>query len=255
MLSRQLELPAVLPGAGEVKRQGQEGNLLELNNVSAAWSGKPVLTDINWCMAACDHVLFEGPNGCGKSTLLSLIDGDNHQAYGQQVLLFGRRKGSGESVWEVKSHFGVVSNELHNKYVKGWRVQDVVVSGFYDSVGLYDDAGALEREKALAWLQVMGLKACAAAYYHELSFGQQRLVLLARAMVKQPRILILDEPCVGLDDYHRQAILALLDRIAEQCVTQLLYVSHVAGEQPACINRHYRFVPTTGGACTLEQLL
>jgi molybdate transport system ATP-binding protein len=255
MMTRQLELPSVLPGTGEIKRPEQEGKLLELHNVSAAWSGKPVLTDINWQMTASDHVLFEGPNGCGKSTFLSLIDGDNHQAYGQDVLLFGRRKGSGESVWEVKSHFGVVSNELHNKYVKGWRVQDVVVSGFYDSLGLYDDSGALEREQAMAWLKVMDLEDSAAAYYHELSFGQQRLVLLARAMVKQPRILILDEPCVGLDDYHRRAVLSLLDKIAGQCLTQLLYVSHVAGEQPACINRHYRFVPAAGGAHTLQQLL
>ncbi|MDA0927877.1 MAG: ATP-binding cassette domain-containing protein [Proteobacteria bacterium] len=227
--------------------------LIELRNVSASYGELEVFSNLYWSMHGSDHVLIEGPNGCGKSTLLSLIDGENHKAYGQEVILFGRRKGSGESIWDVKANFGVVSNELHNKYIKGWKVLDVVVSGFYDSVGLYDDSGSAEWDRARAWLSTLGIAALEKAYYHELSFGQQRLVLLARAMVKEPRILILDEPCVGLDDYHRRFILGTLDRIAQQTRTRLIYVSHVAEEQPSCINYKLSFVPKQSGGFAVEQ--
>lgn len=252
--SRQPVLPDSLPVRNGSAVKTGPGKLLELRDVDAAYSGEPVLEQINWTMRTGDHVLLEGPNGCGKSTLLSLIDGDNHMGYGQDVRLFGRQKGSGESIWELKAGFGVVSNELHNKYVKGWRVLDVVVSGFYDSVGLYDDSGSLEKEQALEWLRALQLHDFHRHYYHELSFGQQRLVLLARAMVKGPAILILDEPCVGLDDYHCSMILGILDLIAEQTPTQLIYVSHVIGEQLQCINRRYRFEPTGNGTHTLREL-
>jgi len=214
--------------------------LIALHNVSAGYQGKPVLENLFWTLQHGQHALISGPNGCGKSTLLSLVNGENHKAYGQDVWLFGLRRGSGETVWDVKARFGVVSNELHNRYSKGWRVLDVVVSGFFDSVGLYDDAGASEQGAARAWLQTFGIGALAGDYYHELSFGEQRLVLLARAMVKYPAILILDEPCVGLDDYYRALILGIVDRIAQTTSTQILFVSHTLGEVPRCINQWLR---------------
>lgn len=225
--------------------------LIELRDVDASYGSKRILSGINWCMQPHHHVLIEGPNGCGKSTLLSLIDGENHKGYGQALFLFGRRKGSGEAVWEIKRRFGLVSNELHNKYVKGWRVLEVIVSGFFDSVGLYDDSGSTEKTMARSWLKAFAIEALEKKYYHELSFGQQRLVLLARAMVKSPAILILDEPCVGLDDEHRRMILRTLDRIAAASVTRLIYVSHVEAEQPTCINQRLRFVPAAAGGHTL----
>lgn len=217
--------------------------LLELKNVSAAYSGRLVLENLTWSVHAGQHTLISGPNGCGKSTLLSLVSGESHKAYGQDVHVFGRRRGSGESVWEIKSRFGVVSNELHNRYCKGWRVLDVVVSGFFDSVGLYDDSGASEHNAARAWLQTFAIDALAAEHYQALSFGEQRLVLLARAMVKHPAILILDEPCVGLDDHARALILGIVDRIAATTPTQILFVSHTQGEAPQCINQWLQFGP------------
>ncbi|MEX1196589.1 MAG: ATP-binding cassette domain-containing protein [Pseudohongiellaceae bacterium] len=216
--------------------------LIELRGISAAYGALSVLANLDWTVFKGQHVLIEGPNGCGKSTLLALLTGDNHKAYGQDVFLFGRRRGTGESVWNVKSLFGIVSNELHNRYVRGWNVLDVVVSGFFDSVGLYDDAGASEIAAAREWLSATGLQGVDHASYHELSFGQQRLVLLARAMVKHPRLLVLDEPCVGLDDRYRARMLELMDRIAGGGRTQLLYVSHTTGEAPACINQWFRFI-------------
>lgn len=211
--------------------------LIELRSINAGYQGHLVLRDFSWTMHQGQHTLIEGPNGSGKSTLLSLIDGENHMAYGQEVYLFGRRRGSGESVWDIKARFGVVSNELHNRYVRGWRVLDVVVSGFFASVGLYDDSGASEVEAARAWLRTLAVEHLATDYYQELSFGQQRLVLLARAMVKHPAILVLDEPCVGLDDYHRGMILGVVDIIAATTGTQIVYVSHERGEVPGCINQ------------------
>jgi len=217
--------------------------LLDLRNVSAGYNGKPVLENLTWSVRAGQHTLISGPNGCGKSTLLSLVSGENHKAYGQDVSVFGRRRGTGETVWEVKARFGVVSNELHNRYSKGWRVLDVVVSGFFDSVGLYDDSGASEHNAARDWLETFAIASLAGDHYHELSFGEQRLVLLARAMVKHPALLILDEPCVGLDDNARALILGIVDCIAATTQTQILFVTHLQDEAPQCINQWLRFGP------------
>lgn len=243
-VSRRPKVPDSLPepARGHIPLRATPGMaMIALENVSARYLDRTVFDGLNWSMWPGQHTLIEGPNGCGKSTLLALVDGDNHMAYGQCVRLFGRQRGSGETVWDVKARFGVVSNELHNRYVKGWRVRDVVVSGFFDSVGLYDDSGASERNCALAWLEAVGLRSEDSTFYHELSFGQQRLVLLARAMVKQPVVLVLDEPCVGLDDYYRELVLALIDRIATGGQTHILYVSHTEGEAPACINQRLGF--------------
>ncbi|PCH61232.1 MAG: ABC transporter ATP-binding protein [SAR86 cluster bacterium] len=248
-----------LPQTQDRQEQSSESGLIspiELIDVNASYGDQLVLSKVNWLMESHHHTLIQGPNGCGKSTLLSLIDGENHKAYGQQLKLFGKLKGSGESIWQHKSHFGVVSNELHNKYIKGWRVLDVIVSGFFDSVGLYDDSTGAQIDAALQWLKLLDIQLQRKAYYHEISFGQQRLVLLARAMVKQPRLLILDEPCVGLDDYHRSLILQVLDAIASQTTTQLIYVSHVEEEMPNCINQRLSFssYPQGGHKIIVENL-
>jgi len=218
-----------------------------LREVTARYRDKVVLHQVNWRMEYGTHTLIEGPNGCGKSTLLSLIDGENHMAYGQEVYLFGRKRGSGESVWDIKARFGVVSNEIHNKYLKGWKVIDVVVSGFFDTVGLYDDSGGTQVDTAEQWLKALGVVELEREYYQEVSFGQQRLVLLARAMVKNPEVLILDEPCVGLDDYHRELILRVVDKIAAETSTQIIFVSHTEGEAPSCINQTLHFLPLADG--------
>lgn len=240
-LPTQLPKPCAGRKAADLPTGYEHEALISLRGVSAAYGEQSIFKDLHFDMHRGDHVLLEGPNGCGKSTLLDLIDGDNHKAYGQPVYLFGRRRGSGESVWDIKARFGVVSNDLHQRYVKGWRVLDVVVSGFFDSLGLYDDSGASEARCAREWLALFGLLALDREYYHTLSFGQQRLVLLARAMVKQPLILVLDEPCTGLDDYHCELLLRMVDFIAAQGRTQILFVSHSADDVPGCITTKLRF--------------
>jgi molybdate transport system ATP-binding protein len=241
---RPLDIPKALPAPAGNRHSPPLDPvlpLIELREVFAAYHGERVLENLSWTMSYGQHTLIEGPNGCGKSTLLSLVDGENHMAYGQEVYLFGKKRGSGETIWNVKARFGVVSNEMHNRYVKGWRVLEVVISGFFDSVGLYDESGASERSCAMAWLKALNIEALAKEYYDSISFGQQRLVLLARAMLKHPNVLILDEPCVGLDDGHRDLILALADLIAATTATHILYVSHTQGERPRCINQCIRF--------------
>ncbi len=247
LAQRRLPAPAQLP-LNTLRRPFSpmlpDEPLLALHKVNAGYPGKPVLRALDWTFRRGQHALISGPNGCGKSTLLSLLCGDNHMAYGQDVVLFGRRRGSGESVWEVKARFGVVSNDLQLRYCKGWRVLDVVVSGFFDSVGLYDDSGASEQQAARDWLAALNLLPLAGELYHELSFGEQRVVLLARAMVKQPAILILDEPCVGLDDAWRQLVLDVVDHIAATTPTQILFVSHDPADAPRCINQWLDFCAT-----------
>ncbi|MFN2329228.1 MAG: ATP-binding cassette domain-containing protein [Chromatocurvus sp.] len=223
------------------------GDLVRLRGVNVSYGDTRILRDINWTFAVGDHCCISGPNGCGKTTLLGLITGDNHKAYGQDVELFGRRRDSGESVWEIKQKFGQVDTQLQLTFSRGMRVVEVVTSGFFDSVGLFDDWTESQRDTAAAWLDTLGLAHAAGDAFDALSFGMQRMVLLARAMVKAPRILVLDEPTLGLDGYHRGLLLHALEHIVTESDTQLLFVSHSPGELPACINQHLRFVPAEPG--------
>ena len=215
--------------------------LIKLQNVSVSYGELKVLQNVDWTFARGQHSSVSGPNGCGKTTLLSLVTGDNHKAYGQNITLFGIRRGSGESVWDIKQKYGQLDTHLHLNYVRGMRVVEVVVSGFFDTIGLYDDWGDSQRAIAEQWLEALGLSQYTAESFDALSFGIQRMVLLARAMVKSPIILLLDEPALGLDGHHRKLILRAIDHIAANSDTQIIYVSHSVGDMPACINQQLRF--------------
>lgn len=223
---------------------------IRMAGVNVSFQDQPVLNDIHWTLARGQHCSISGRNGAGKSTLLSLITGESHKAYGQPLWLFGRQRGSGESVWEIKANCGVVNTPLQLNYTGRQRVLEVVASGLYDTVGLFRDCSGRERELTQAWIQAVGLEAMATERFDQLSFGQQRLALLARAMVKSPPLLILDEPCLGLDASHRRHFLALVDRIAASGPTQILFVSHDPNDLPACINQWLALVPHEGGGST-----
>ena len=243
-------LPALLdlptPAARPYQLAGDEP-LLILRDVEVAYGEVTVLESVDWTFSPGQHCCISGPNGCGKTTLLSLINGDSHKAYGQDITLFGRRRGSGESVWDIKRKFGLLNTRLQLGHVRGMRVPEVVISGFFDTVGLYDDWGDAQRKVAHHWLRALGMEHLAPAPFDTLSFGMQRMVLLARAMVKSPVILILDEPCLGLDGNHTQIILRAIDHIAANSDTRILFVSHCAGQTPACINQWLDFRPGERG--------
>ena len=239
------KLPAPAPRVYQLPHRGIP--LIELRNVCVAYGELQVLQDVSWVLARDQHCCVSGPNGCGKTTLLSLVTGDNHKAYGQDITLFGIRRGSGESVWDIKQKYGQLDTQLHLNYVRGMRVVEVVVSGFFDTIGLYDDWGDAQRAIAEQWLAALGLGEYTRESFDALSFGIQRMVLLARAMVKSPIILLLDEPTLGLDGHHRRLILRAIDHIAAHSDTRIIFVSHSAGEVPACINQHLCFQSRDGG--------
>lgn len=232
----------------------KEHPLIAAYNLQVSYHDNCVMSGVNFVVNHGQHTSISGPNGCGKSTLLSLINGDNHKAYGQDITLFGIKRGSGESVWDIKQKFGLVSNDLHNRYISGWNALEVVISGFYDSIGLYAKYGAVEEKTARAWMKTLDILGLQKTLYKKLSYGQQRMILLARAMVKYPPILILDEPCTGLDEYHRQLFLRTLDFIAANSDTQLVFITHLPGEIPACINQELVFKPRPEGLYELTTL-
>ncbi|MEM8492303.1 MAG: ATP-binding cassette domain-containing protein [Pseudomonadota bacterium] len=221
---------------------------IELIDVSASFDSKPVFTSLNWKLRRNQHCMIAGPNGSGKSTLLDLLTGDNHKAYGQHVALFGHLRGRGESVWDVKNRFGRVDARLQFSVPNGSDVMSVVASGFFDSVGLHRKPSDLQHRISKRWLVCLGLGRYAAADFFTLSFGLQRLVLLARAMVKGPDILLLDEATLGLDSAHRRLLLQAVDEVISAGRTQLLFVSHTIGERPSCINQLLEFHPTPAGS-------
>ncbi len=210
--------------------------LVELRHVSIRLGGKRILDDITWTMRQDENWALIGPNGSGKTTLLSLIQGDNPQAYALDIRLFGVRPEATHTLWHLRRQIGWLSPELHLHYPAGWSCLEVVCSGFFNQMGLHEPCTRRLRSAARDWLQRLGLAGHAGQSFGELSLGDQRLVLLARAVVKKPRLLILDEPCQGLDMLHRRSLIATVDRIVGQTGASLIFVTHHSREMPACVN-------------------
>lgn len=208
-----------------------------MKNTTVQYGKTVVLKNLNWTVRRGENWAITGPNGAGKTTLLSLITGDNLQAYANEIYLFGRRRGTGESIWEIRQQIGIISPELQIAYRKQINAAQVVVSGFFDSVGLYRRSTPEQWETAREWMEILSISHKAESPFDQLSCGEQRMVLLARAAVKLPLLLILDEPCQGLDPSNRQKILELTEFIGRHTRAHLLYVSHHPEEIPACVSK------------------
>jgi len=221
--------------------------LVSMKNVTIKYEDTTVLNNVNWTMKTGENWVILGPNGCGKTTLLNLITGDNPQAYANEIYLFGNRRGSGESIWDIKRRTGMISSELQIRYRKPITAFEVVVSGFFDSVGLYRDYTLEQKEAAEQWMEVLGIADKSDRAFNQLSYGEQRMQLLARSMVKIPQILILDEPCQGLDRSNRQRILDAIEVIGHQSQTNIIYVTHYPQEIPRCMTHLLQFEKTQTG--------
>lgn len=214
----------------------KEGNeILKFNNVSIRYGSRTILKDLNWTVNEGEKWAMSGENGAGKSTLLSLVCADNPQAYACDIELFGHRRGTGESIWEIKRHIGYVSPEMHRAYLKDLPAIDIVASGLTDSVGLYTLPKPEQKEICLSWMDIFGIKELADRTFLKLSSGEQRLCLLARAFVKDPELLILDEPLHGLDLHHRALVKEIIDTFCCRKHKTLVMVTHYKEEFPKCI--------------------
>ena len=212
------------------------GEILSFRNVSIRYGQRIILDDLSWTVREGERWALTGQNGSGKSTLLSLVCADNPQAYACDISLFGHRRGSGESIWEIKRHIGYVSPEMHRAYMKDLPAIDIVASGLHDSVGLYQRPRPEQRAVCLGWMKVMGIEPLADRTFLRLSSGEQRLCLLARAFVKDPELLILDEPLHGLDERQRRRVKDIIETFCRRRHKTMVMVSHYEEELPSCIN-------------------
>ncbi|ELB2278931.1 molybdate ABC transporter ATP-binding protein ModF [Vibrio sp. 665] len=223
--------------------------IFELKNGTVEYTDKKIFTDLNWRIDKGQHWQVKGPNGCGKSTLLGLIFGDHPQCYSNDIDIFGTKRGTGETIWEIKQHIGMVSSALHLQYRVNCSALEVILSGFYDSIGLYNQPTRKEMDIANEWLDILHMSQYKKTSFKQLEYGQQRLLLIARAIVKQPTLLILDEPYQGLDFLGRRLVKNTLELIARENLSQLLYVSHYQEDRLDSIKNELEFVFDENAQC------
>jgi molybdate transport system ATP-binding protein len=212
--------------------------VIDMHHVSIRYGNRTIINDLNWQVRNGERWSLSGRNGSGKSTLLSLVCADNPQSYACDITLFGRQRGSGESIWEIKRHIGYVSPEMHRSYQRDLPAINVVASGLKDTVGLYVRPNAEEKDICRWWMRLFGIEELAERSFLRLSSGEQRMVLVARAFVKDPELLILDEPLHGLDDNNRQLVRHIIDTFCQRPGKTLVMVTHYEEELPSCIDHH-----------------
>ncbi|UBZ14916.1 ATP-binding cassette domain-containing protein [Flagellimonas marinaquae] len=200
--------------------------LVSFKKVSVSFDGRKVLDEIDWTIKKGEFWQLIGPNGSGKSTLLSMITGDSHKGYGEDLTIFGQKKGSGESVWDLKQKIGYYTPAITNKFRGYHTLENMIISGLHDSIGLYVQPTDSEKQLAIQWLNLLNLKDRKNDHFRDLSVGNKRLVMMARAMVKHPPLLILDEPTAGLDDSSANLFVALVNKIAKESDSTIVFVSH-----------------------------
>ncbi len=241
------QLPATAPIPLPEMPSGRDGatcNLpdavIDFRNINISYGRRRLFDGFSWHVARGERWALTGRNGSGKTTLLSLVCADNPVAYACDISLFGRQRGTGESIWDIKKHIGYVSPEIYSTYRKNLTALEIAASGLHDTVGLYRRTTDEEQAHCRGWLKAFGAERLAERLYLTLSDGEQRLILLVRAFVKSPALLVLDEPFHGLDDRYRRRAMSVIDRYMADPTKTLIIVSHYEEELPSCINRRLR---------------
>lgn len=209
--------------------------LLSMNGVTVRYGPRSILRDFSWCVKRGEVWALSGKNGSGKSTLLSLVCADNLQSYACDITLFGRRRGTGESIWDIKKRIGYVSPEMHRAYLRNLPVIEIVASGLHDTIGLYRRSSREQMERCLRWMELFGIAHLRDCSFLKISSGEQRLVLLARAFVKCPQLLILDEPMHGLDPENRARAKAVIEAFSRLDGKSVVVVSHFEEDFPSTL--------------------
>jgi molybdate transport system ATP-binding protein len=212
---------------------------VKMEKATIQYREKVILNQVNWEVKKGDKWALKGPNGAGKSTLISMITADNPQSYSQKLWLFDQRRGSGESIWDIKKRIGFVSPELHLYFKTAETCFSVLGSGLFDTIGLFKKLTESQEKRVMDWMEVLGISHLRNQYFQRISTGEQRLVLLARAFIKNPPLLILDEPCQGLDQFQIEHIKNVINYLAENSDMTLIYVSHYDSDIPSCVEDRY----------------
>ena len=216
--------------------------VISMRDVMVRYGERIILKGLNWQVMNGQRWALGGQNGAGKSTLLSLVCADNPQSYASDISLFGYKRGSGESIWDIKKHIGYVSPEMHRAYMRPLPAISIVASGLKDSIGLYTKPKPEEMDICRLWMHIFGLDGKEQTSFLKLSSGEQRLVLLARAFVKDPQLLILDEPLHGLDNDNRQKVKDVIETFCSRKNKTLVMVTHYQEELPPCITHHLKLL-------------
>jgi len=214
--------------------------IVKMENVHIQYDEKVILDKINWQILPGERWALLGPNGAGKSTLLSLINGDNPQAYANNIVLFDKKRGTGESIWDIKSKIGFMSPELHQYFPTDNSCLQVIESGYYDTLGLFRPSQKAKADIALRWMKALEIEKYARVLLRNIPASAQRLCLLARALIKNPDLLIFDEPCQGLDEHQQLHFKNLVDTICSISNVTLIYVTHYQHEIPDSVTKELR---------------
>ena len=224
-------IPKSLPFFLQNNDENYRENLIKLENINISYGEKQVLKNIDWEVNSGEQWLLQGHNGSGKSTLLSLLNGDHPQAYANDIYLFGQKRGSGESIWDIKEKIGMISPELHWYFDMNANVGQTVASGFFDSMSLYQKLSFDQQQQLEQILYFFDLKDDKNKKLNTLPLGKQRLALLARTLIKKPKLLILDEPCQGMDNEQTKYFNQVIDDLVSQGQS-LIYVGHFESQLP-----------------------
>lgn len=223
---------------GSLDQETTHNILVRLKNGRAGYNNKPVFSKLDLKIEKGEHTLISGPNGSGKSTLLHLITGDHPACYKNDLVIFGRKRGTGESIWDIKQKMGMVTPEIHRNYIVPGTALHCILSGLFDSIGLYQKYSQPQEQEARDWLERLKLSDKADTPFRSLGFAQQRLVLIARALIKMPLLLLLDEPTQGLDAKNRNALLDFLENLAQDNLSTIVYITHREDEFRPFFRQH-----------------